>query len=165
MAVADLIGAAVGVLLLVIVAYILVGSTISTAEIVTNAQKTATLQEQTQLRTDFTITGANFEYNNATSSSNITCTIENTGKEIISDFTHMDVIVYDNSSYTYQLCTYSSNAGVPGTWRIINYGKDIIHYAELDPGGSYTIEVMTSGPSPSWFQITAGDGVYASQLL
>jgi len=55
MAVADLIGAAVGVMLLVIVAYLLVGSTLSTAEIVTNAQKAVALQEQTQLRTDFTI--------------------------------------------------------------------------------------------------------------
>ncbi len=55
MAVADLIGAAVGVILLVIVAYLLVGSVISTAEIVTNAQKSAHCRKKRRLRTDFTI--------------------------------------------------------------------------------------------------------------
>ena len=79
MAVADLIGAAVGVMLLVIVAYLLVGSTLSTAEIVTSAQKATALQEQTQLRTDFTIGDVVWD------GFNINCTINNTGKEIISD--------------------------------------------------------------------------------
>ncbi len=55
MAVADLIGAAVGVLLLVLVAYILVGSTLSTAEIVSNAQKDLTLHDEARLHTDFII--------------------------------------------------------------------------------------------------------------
>ena len=87
MAVADLIGAAVGVMLLVIVAYLLVGSTLSTAEIVTNAQKAAALQEQTQLRTDFSLE------NITTENSFINCTIHNTGKEVISDFKHMDAVV------------------------------------------------------------------------
>ena len=105
MAVADLIGAAVGVLLLVIVAYLLVGSTISTAQIVTTAQKSVTLQEQIQLRTDFTITDA------TPSLSGFNCTIKNTGTEIISDFTHMDIIAYDNSSKNYQLYTYSNSGG------------------------------------------------------
>jgi flagellar protein FlaF len=159
MAVADLIGAAVGVLLLVIVAYLLVGNTISTAEIVTNAQKSVTLQEQAQLRTDFTITGPILDQ------SGFNCMINNNGTEIISDFTHMDVIVYDNTSKNYQLYPYNSG-NVTGTWTIISYGNDVIHSHELDPGESYTIEVMTtSGTSPYWFQITTGNGVYASDFL
>jgi|SRR5208337_3126578 len=161
MAAADLIGAAVGVLLLVIVAYMLVGSTISTAEIVTNAQKSVTLQEQTQLRTDFTITNA------AMDGSGFNCTIDNTGKEIISDFTHMDIIVYDNTTKDYQLCTYSdSGHSGPGTWTIVPQGNDIIHHNELDPGESYIIQVTTlADTSPYWFQITTGNGVYASEFL
>lgn len=159
MAVADLIGAVVGVLLLVIVAYLLVGSTLTTAEIVTNAQRNAAMQEQTQIRTDFTITGVDRE-----SDSIFNCTINNTGKEIISDFSHMDVIVYDSNTNDYQLYTYS-NVVKPGTWTIIDQGTDVIHHSELDPGESYRINVTTSGISPYWFQITTGNGVYASKFL
>jgi len=158
MAVADLIGAAVGVMLLVIVAYLLVGSTLSTAEIVTNAQKAVALQEQTQLRTDFTIGEVIPE------GANINCTINNTGKEIISDFKHMDIIVYFPST-GYQVYPYSTTEGVPGTWTIIDRGQEIIHPSELDPGETYRILIETTGDSPAWFQITTGNGVYDSRLL
>ncbi len=43
MAVAELIGATVGVIILVLVAYVLVGSTLSTAQTVAEAQKDLTL--------------------------------------------------------------------------------------------------------------------------
>ena len=164
MAAADLIGAAVGVLLLVIVAYMLVGSTLSTAEIVTNAQKAVTLQEQTQLRTDFTITGVT-GVTPVTGGYMFNCTINNTGKEIISDFRHMDVVVYGDNDY--QLCTYNPNKEgvIPGTWTILDKGTETIHLSELDPGEAYQIMVTTSGISPYWFQINTGNGVYASKLL
>jgi len=158
MAVADLIGAAVGVLLLVIVAYILVGSTLSVAETVTNAQKAAALQEQIQMRTDFSIDEA------VADGPDFNCTINNTGREIISDFRHMDVIVYDNDTRDYQLYLYNATGG-PGTWTITDKGSDIIHPSELDPGETYRIKVMTEGISPYWFQITTANGISASGFL
>jgi flagellar protein FlaF len=164
MAVADLIGAAVGVILLVIVAYLLVGSVISTAQIVTSAQKSATLLEEQQLKTDFTITNPSM-----IDSTDFSCTINNTGNMVISDFTHMDVIVFDNSSNSNIFTLYPYNPTgnpEPGTWTIINnqdqYG---FHQPELYPGNSYIIEVMTTGSSPHWFQITTGNAVYASAFL
>ena len=99
MAVGDLIGAAVGVILLVIVAYLLVGSVISTALVVSNAQKSATLLEENQLKTDFTIVQTGLEQDSQYSTIDINCTITNyTGDEVISDFTHMDIIVYDTGT-------------------------------------------------------------------
>jgi len=159
MAFADLIGAAIGVMLLVIVAYLLVGSTISTAEIVTNAQKAAALQDQVQLRTGFTISDVNVDQ------STINCTVKNTGSEIISDFTHVDFIVFDrNTSAGY--ITYTYNSGIsPGTWTIIDKGGEVIHLSELDPGESYKFQVTTLGTDPTWFQITTGNGVYESILI
>jgi len=157
-AVAGIIAAAVGVMLLIVVGYVVVGATITTAETVTNAQKDVTLQNEMRLGTAIVITDPVY------SSSNITSNITNTGTEIISDFRHMDVIVYDTGSYDYQVCTYDSG-GNPGTWDITNRYQDFIHPSELDPGEKYQIRIATMGSSPSWFQITTGNGVYASAYV
>ena len=55
MAVAEIIGAAIGVLLLVVVAYLLVGGTLNAAETVGNAQKDLTLLNEARMRTSITI--------------------------------------------------------------------------------------------------------------
>jgi flagellar protein FlaF len=157
-AVAGIIAAAVGVMLLIVVGYVVVGATITTAETVTNAQKDVTLQNEMRLGTAIVITDP------VHSSSNITSNITNTGTEIISDFRHMDVIVYDTGSYDYQVCTYDSG-GNPGTWDITNRYQDFIHPSELDPGEKYQIRIATMGSSPSWFQITTSNGVYASAYV
>jgi archaeal flagellar protein FlaF len=158
MAVAGIIAAAVGVMLLIVVGYVVVGATITTAETVTNAQKDVTLQNEMRLGTAIVITDP------LKSSSNITSNITNTGTEIISDFRHMDVIVYDTGSNEYQVCTYATS-GSPGTWDITNRYQDFIHPSELDPGETYQILVATRGSSPSWFQITTSNGVYASAYV
>ena len=158
MAVAGIIAAAVGVMLLIVVGYVVVGATITTAETVTNAQKDVTLQNEIRLGTGIVITDP------LQSSSNITSNVTNSGTEIISDFRHMDVIVYDTGSNNYQVCTYDAS-GSPGTWDITNRYQDFIHPSELDPGEKYQIRVATSGSSPSWFQITTGNGVYASAYV
>jgi len=164
MAVADLIGAAVGVILLVMVAYLLVGSVLSTSQIVTNAQKSATLLEEQQLKTNLAIEEPAITGDSQYSTIDINCSILNTGTIVISDFTHMDVIVYDNSTNQFQLYPYSSS-GSPDTWTITNRGSNTIHSLSLDPGAQYQILVRTSGSSPSWFQVTTGNGVYASASL
>jgi archaeal flagellar protein FlaF len=157
-AVAGIIAAAVGVMLLIVVGYVVVGATITTAETVTNAQKDVALQNEMRLGTAIIITDP------IHSSSNITSNVTNTGTEIISDFRHMDVIVYDTGSNDYQVCTYDPG-GNPGTWDITNRYQDFIHPSELDPGEKYQIRVATLGSSPSWFQITTSNGVYASAYV
>jgi archaeal flagellar protein FlaF len=158
MAVAGIIAAAVGVMLLIVVGYVVVGATITTAETVTNAQKDVTLQNEMRLGTAIVISDP------LKSSSNITSNVTNTGTEIISDFRHMDVIVYDTGSNEYQVCTYETS-GSPGTWDITNRYQDFIHPSELDPGETYQIRVATTGSLPSWFQITTSNGVYASAYV
>jgi flagellar protein FlaF len=113
-----------------------------------------------RIRTAFTITDPK------NTSSIITSNVSNTGTQIISDFKHMDVIVYDTGSNDYQVCTYdSSGSNTSGTWDIANRYQDFIHPFELDPGEKYQIRVTTWGSSPKWFQITAGNGVYASAYV
>jgi flagellar protein FlaF len=160
LAVAGIIAAAVGVMLLIVVGYVVVGATITTAETVTSAQKDVTLQNEMRLGTAIVITDAE---NN---SSIIRSNISNTGTEIISDFNHMDVLVYDTGSKDYQVCTYdASSSGTPGTWEISNRYQDFIHPFELDPGEKYQVQVSTLGSFPDWFQITTSNGVYASAYV
>jgi len=137
-----------------------VGATITTAETVASAQKDVTLQNEMRLGTAIVITDAE---NN---SSIIRSNISNTGTEIISDFNHMDVLVYDTGSNDYQVCTYdASSSGTPGSWDISNRYQDFIHPFELDPGEKYQIQVTTRGSFPVWFQITTSNGVYASAYV
>ena len=154
-----MIGAAVGVILLVIVAYLLVGSVLSISQTVTSAQKSATLLQEQQLKTDFNISQAGLD------STGLNCTITNTGNEPISDFSQMDVYVFDSSTGTIQLYRYASSSGTPGTWTIISTGTDFIHPGELDPGETYRILVQTEGTSPAWLQITTANAVSASSFL
>jgi archaeal flagellar protein FlaF len=158
-AVSEIIGAAVGVILLVVVAYVVVGSTLFAAETVTTAQKDVTQLQEIRMRTSFAIT------DQKNSSSVIYANITNTGTEIISDFKHMDVIVYDKVKNDYQVCTYDATGGAAGQWNIANRYDEFIHPNELDPGEKYQIRVSSMGTSPRWFQITTANGIYASAFV
>ena len=160
MAAAGIIGTAVGVILLIVVAYVVVGATLTAAETMSNAQKDVTLQNQMRIGTAFTITDE--RHNSSVIYSNVT----NTGTEIIRDFNHMDILVYDGLSKDYQICTYNTTiSGTQCTWEISEHYQDYIHPSELDPGEKYLFRVNTMGFSPDWFQITTGNGVYASAFV
>jgi flagellar protein FlaF len=78
----------------------------------------------------------------------------------------MDILVYDNVFADYRICTYdTTGSGTPGTWYISDYYQEFIHPSELDPGEKFQFRVNTQGTSPEWFQITAGNGVYASAFV
>jgi flagellar protein FlaF len=165
MAVAEIIGAAVGIVLLIIVAYIVVGSTLATAETVANAQKDLTLRHEARLQTSFVITDRN------KSGAVINISITNTGTEVISDFSHMVVLTHtQGDEQGYQELIYdSSSCGTDGTWCIpgeLGIVPDTIHPNELDPGEKMWIMATSPpGSSPDWCQVTTGNGVYAAAYL
>jgi flagellar protein FlaF len=165
MAVADLIGAAVGVILLVIVAYLLVGAVISTAQIVTTAQKSATLLEEQQLKTDIAISQSPPPSAIGTL---LTFNVTNNGSEVISDFAHMDILS-NNGTVGYTYYTYTPVQyfdGVPGTWTITGFDQTSpIHSGELDPTETMYCTAAYAGNAPVWFQITTGNAVSASAYL
>jgi hypothetical protein len=162
MAVSEIVGAAVGVMLLIIVAYVVVSSTLFTAETVATTQKDLTLREEARLRTAFSITD---QFNETETSSIIYATITNTGAETIGDFFHMDVIVYDRELMDYRTCTYDETGGTAGTWNIVSRFDEFIHPYALDAGERYQIRIMSYGNQPKWFQVTTANGVYASAFL
>jgi archaeal flagellar protein FlaF len=159
MAVSEIIGAAVGVILLVIVAYVVVGSTLFAAETMANTQKDLTIQQEARMRTAFSIGDQKNQ------STLIVANITNTGTEIISDFKHVDVIVYDKDSNTYEICTYTAGGIMASHWGVTNHYNEFIHPNELDPGEKYQIWVQPVGTNPKWFQITTANGVSASAYI
>lgn len=159
MAVAELIGAAVGVLLLIFVAYVLVGSTLSTAQTLAESQKDLTLMDESRLRTDIQFSRADVEEGNI-----INFSFTNNGSEIVSDFKHMDLLTV-NSSGEYTHYTYvKTPTGSAGTWWISFFDPaDGIHPGQLDPGEKiYGLAYYPGDDAPRWIQITTGNGVYTS---
>jgi len=156
MAVSEIIGAAVGILLLVIVAYIVVGSTLTAAETVATAQKDLTLQNEARLGTGIILNRT--EISNTTSELDFSLT--NSGDEIISDFAHLDVITWK---------------GVPGQgyehaifgtgWTVDRIEPDFVHPMQLDPGEKMWIRLKFDTDKPVWLQVTTANGVYASTYV
>ncbi|MGB8219265.1 MAG: hypothetical protein WCE46_02645 [Methanoregula sp.] len=159
MAVAELIGATVGVIILVLVAYILIGSTLSTAQTVAEAQKDLTLMDESRLRTDIAIS------NISENGDMFTFEITNTGSEVISDFTHMDILVNNGTADYAEYMYTKTSTGVPGTWTIDGFNQNL-HPGRLDPGEKISCNATYyPGEAPVWIQVTTGNGVYASAYI
>lgn len=166
MAVAEIIGAAIGVLLLVIVAYMLVGGTLTAAETVVTAQKDITLMQETRLRTDLTI------LDHTLNGSHLDFHIMNTGTETISDLPHMDVFSYNKTDpYKgyYRFSYDKTRSGTEGTWYIPENGfeNDYIHTGQLDPNVTMWIVMTPSSseplyyPKPDHIQVITSNGISA----
>ena len=167
MAVAEIIGAAVGVLLLVVVAYLLVGGTLSTAETVVMAQKDVTLLQESRLRTSITISDHTFD------GTMLNFNISNTGSETVTDLPHMDVFSY-NRTYGYSHYQYDRTRSMgEGTWYVPVEGfeNDFIHSDQLDPGVKMWVILTFSSsetpeyPKPDSIQVTTGNGVSAEKIV
>jgi len=160
MAVAEIIGAAIGTMILLFVAYMLVGNVLTTAEVVSNAQKDLTILSEARLHTDLRITRAIIEGNV------INLTVNNTGNEIITDFPHTDVFVNKLDGSGYSVYQYSQTDNVESTWHgsII---KDYIHPGQLDPGESMFVNTFVPGSPPVGFDVKfcTDNGVYASTIV
>jgi flagellar protein FlaF len=166
MAVAGIIGAAIGVMLLIIVAYVLVGSVLTSAEVITNAQKDITLLQGARLGTNIEITSHNITAANLWLNFNVT----NTGNEVIADFEHTDVFIFSPPSIQHNI--YEASENNPGKWRKmgIYYGSnfndvEVIHPNQLDPGEKMWVCATYTGANPIWFQITTSNGVNAQTTI
>lgn len=162
MAVGEIIGAAIGILMLIIVAYLVVGSTLSTADLVVNTQKDVTSQNELRLRTEM-IVKPYHPPNGVTSWFNFS--LNNTGSEIISDFSHIDVYSSNGTSPGYQRYIYDRSGTVPGTWTIEKIDRDFVHPQMLDPGESMWICGTYAGDRPVWALVATGNGVNAAGSL
>lgn len=161
MAVAEIIGSAVGVLLLVIVAYLLVGGTIATAETVVAAQKDMTLLQEMRLRTHITIDSV------TSNDTAITFSITNDGDETISGLSKIDVFSFNSTNHDYIHYKYDdAKTSAEETWFETSFENDVVHANQLDPGVTmHGVAILYGGDKPHNIRIITSNGVSAEKII
>ncbi|MBR1368399.1 hypothetical protein RJ53_02340 [Methanocalculus chunghsingensis] len=152
MAVANLIGAVVGVFLLLLVAYLLVGATLVTAETVMSAQREMTDVQVTTVRTsivieDYTLT-----------EDQLYLLITNDGATIIDPEPESMDVYLANDLFTQMVRASWTQEGA--------ITPDGINPGLLDPGESLNMSINISGvANASWVKVATPNGITASSYL
>jgi flagellar protein FlaF len=153
MAVGEIIGAAIGALVLIYIAYVLVGGMLTTVETVTLAQTEVTHMNEDRLNTALGLTS------HAVDGETVTITLNNTGSVVIGNFTHMDLYLGDGS--TQPTLFRHSSAGTSPNWTdqgIFSGGlAELVHPGELDPGEELVMQASYAGDL-HWIKVVAGNG-------
>lgn len=150
MSVGPLVASGIGILLLVATAYVLVGGTLATTEVMVEAQNNLAIHQETRMRTAIEI------QNTTIAGQTLYVEVKNTGSEPIVDIPSVDI--------------YLQSEGVPvyipyGNWSNVNITPDEIHPGGLDPGETLTLAVEFGGASSTWVQVVTPNGVYSSAYL
>jgi len=171
MAGAIIIACGIGILLLVLVGYVLVGSILASGDSIASAQKDMVMKNEERLNTDIQFRDAYFQ--SLSSYYVLHAHVKNTGNQIIGKFNFTEVYVnisggapvryrFDPTAYA---CGDALGCGdtTLGTW---NYGEienDNIHPNMLDPGETLSIRIgrFTSSQSPCTVKFTTENGISA----
>jgi flagellar protein FlaF len=128
-----IIASAIVIVLLIITGYVLIGGTLSTAQIVMAAQRAAADKEGQRIHTQIAI----FKASTNTTSQQVFIDVNNTGSEVVGDFDHVEVyLLQDGVPYTYM------NRSPQYYWNYTIYDPDTIHPTLLDPDESANITVL-----------------------
>ncbi|KAF5032661.1 MULTISPECIES: flagellar protein FlaF [unclassified Methanoculleus] len=147
MSVGPLVASGIGILLLVATAYILVGGTLATTEVMVEAQNNLAVHQETRMRTAIAI------QNTTIAGQTLYVEVKNTGSEPIVEISSLDV--------------YLLSGGVPvyvpyGNWSRVSITPDDIHPGGLDPGETLTLAVGFKDENATWVQVVTGNGVSSS---
>jgi archaeal flagellar protein FlaF len=153
MAFASILASAVGILLLIITAYVLVGGTMTTTQTVVNAQT-----DMTAIHVKMLGTAVQIEYTNISAPGQLDVSVLNMGTEPIQDLAHMDVLLKSGGSAPV-LKTKDSG------WVLGSITPDTVHPNQWDPGELLNMTVTFSDPAPDWVQVTTANGALASSYI
>jgi len=158
MAAASLVATAFGIIIILVTAYILAGSTLATSEVVTTAQK-----DMTEIQLKMLGTSLEIGEPPANLTSPLSITLSNTGNEPIRDFENMEVYLFFPGTGP-ALYKYSPGGG-DGWWtdsRSLGY----FYPTQWDPGETMTMIITYSEPPPPLeIQVTTPNGVSARRVL
>ena len=153
MAFASVLASAIGILLLIITAYVLVGGTLTTTETVVNAQA-----DMTAIHVKMLGTAIQIQYTNISAPGQLDISILNSGTEPVTDLSHMDVLL--QSAGNAPVLKIKDNG-----WSVVSINPDIVHPNQWDPGEVMNISVTFSDPPPVWVQVTTPNGAYTSAYI
>ena len=155
MGAASLVATSLGIILLIVTAYVVVGGIISTNEEITSAQGDMTAVHMNMIATSMQITDI------LTDNTSLYINVINNGNEPILDFEAMDVYLQSAGSvpvlYTYE------PAGGSGHWKIEYLEPDNICPNQWDPGELLNLSITTE-VAPARIQITTGNGASAQTI-
>jgi hypothetical protein len=169
MAGADIIEAAIGITLLLIVSYVVLGSITTAADTVSTAKKDMTLLQEERLGTSITI--ADYHYDKVGLIYGIDFRVLNNGNQVIRNINKTEVFFY-NGSGTPQLYINGSGTFGTNTWKRIELERDsaaqghneIINKMQWDPGECLygKIEVNYLPSNVDLLDVILANGVKAS---
>ena len=171
MAGADVIGTAICGTLLVIVAYAVVGSIMTTTGVVINAQNDMALSQEQRLGTSITISNPSAFWADPDPNHKITFNLKNTGSEPIRNFNSTDVIISVQGEVPVRYSFAADKVGTGGdgssnTWSYITITPDNIHPKILDPGEMMSVQinnvVISGSPHTISLTVATPNGVSAS---
>lgn len=147
---ATIIGAIVGVFLLLVVAYLLIGATLITAEVVMTAQR-----DMTEIQTDRTGTSIAIEDHQIVDNSTLYVIVKNDGTTVIRNPLQIDLF----------LAT-STGTHTREDWQKIGINPDLINPGFLDPGEQLNMSVSIDELNPPiWVKVATSSGTTASAYL
>ncbi len=150
MSAGPLIAAGIGTLLLIVTAYVLIGGTLATTEVIVEAQNNLATHQEARMRTAISIQSATI------SGQTLHIDVKNTGSEPIIDIPAIDVYIGIDNIPIY----------IPyGDWTAGEITPDHIHPGELDPGETLPISIRFEGSDPMWVQVVTGNGVTSSAYV
>lgn len=153
MAFASILATAVGILLLIITAYVLVGGTLTTTQTVVNAQT-----DMTALDVKMLGTAVQIQYTNISAPGRLDLSVMNSGTQPIQDLAHVDVLL--KSGGNAPVIRIKDNG-----WSLVSISPDTVHPNQWDPGELLNMTVTFTDPAPDWVQVTTANGAYASSYI
>ncbi len=153
MAAASLVATALGIILILVTGYVLVGGALTSSEVVMAAQKDMTASQVEMLGTGMEITDV------SPSSNPVYIRVTNTGNVPILDFEHVDVFLFQSGAVPARI--HYNTAGGENTWQKLSINPDVIYQNQWDPGEEMNISVSYTGSLPRAVKITTANGVSA----
>ncbi|WP_214041359.1 flagellar protein FlaF [Methanoculleus sp.] len=155
MSAGPLVASGVGILLLVVTAYVLIGGTLATTEVVVEAQSNLATYQEAKMRTAIEI------QNTTIADGALYIEVMNTGSEPVVEISSIDVYVQSGGVPVY--IPYQAGAN---HWDRVSITPDEVHPGELDPGETLNLSVTYEEDiDPTWVQVVTGNGVSSSAYI